>query len=252
MMPSYYLVCLIAALVWVTFEIQTKERLQKDSKATHNAKSLVSLDSLDMKDQSMPTELNQYLSRKNLQFGEVVPKTDEHTINVDISDPIVMDDMEYGMPITTGIAQWKTASSNASMISDFGSSTTMQGRTDQLASWIGSSTKLSANTANTTFNLQFHLKQPDTIIVSLHFRTTGATNIDIVTPGMALSIYRRDTHNGKVMGGTSRSAPESCTSSFSLGTGKHTLSVSVRSNINRPAVFWGIGTIGGGIRGNIS
>ena len=111
---------------------------------------------------------------------------------------------------------------------------------------------ISKNHTKTVFTFPFYLQQPESIIISLHFRATGATEIDITSIGMkSVNIYKRDTTNGRHMGGTSRYTPESCTANLSLNTGKHLLRVTVQNGINRPAIFWGQGCIAGGASGNI-
>lgn len=254
------LVGLGLALCWVTFEIQNERRQSNESKQTHEVATPPPLESTTMKDQSMPSELNQFMSRKNIQTGVVVPRAPATMADVVISDPMVIDQMDRGVTITTGIAPWVVGSSAAVVVTDFDSSTMMQGRDDPSVSWIGGDPSVSwigfprspvpTNANRTVFKLPLQILQPDTVIVSLNFRATGTTSIDIWTEGeWDVNIYKRDDATGA----TSRSMPLSCAASLSLGAGRHTLcvTVTVTNGSTRPAIFWGSGTIGGGIAGNI-
>lgn len=245
------LVGLGLALVWITLEIQGDQAQEADSERTHTVKQLASIDTTDMMDSSMPRELNQFLSRKRIQTGNVIPMTAPAMIDTVISEPLLVDDLDRGRSLNTGVAPWKVDTDAAVVVVDY-ESENMQGTHDASVSWIGTSSTLARNKTNTVFTLSFRMQQPDTVVIALMFRATGATTINMVSPGMLpVNIYKRDSPNADQMGGTSRAQPDSCTASISLVTGTHALVVAIESGINRPSIFWAQGTLGGGIPGNI-
>lgn len=239
------------ALLWVTYEIEFNEKQTKGADLFGVSKPINDTITPRMKDATMPDELNRFMSRTQFQDRDVQPIPTPQITNALISEPLTLNQLQRGISLTTGIADWLAGPDKAVVVTDLGSSTNMQGTDDPLVSWIGRHSNLSLNPTQTVYTFAFSMRQPQTIVISLTFRATGATTIDLIPRGMQpMSIYKRDTNNGDVMGGTGRSQPETCSANASIGSGDHMLVVTVRSSIGRPAIFWGSGSIGGGVVGN--
>lgn len=244
---SFVLLILVA---WTIFQIKELTFFQNESKRTHDAPRLASIETKDMVDGTMPPELNAFLSRKDLNFGKIAPMLQSKVTPTVIQEPLTIDSSSRGFAIDTGTAPWLTNRGKAVEVVYF-SSTNMQG-TESDTKWIGKKSQIDDNPSLISFSLPFTSQKPDTVIFEIVFRATGHTVIELRSGQSVLKIYERDESNAFHMGGTARLAPETCSASSPLGTGPHVLVVTVRSGINRPAVFWAQGTVGGGVAGNLS